>query len=65
MSNSSIIDLVKPQRLDQIVGQDHLIAKGQILQLAIEKKRLFPMLLFGPSGCGKSSIARVLGKELK
>jgi putative ATPase len=55
---------LRPQNLDEIIGQDALVAPGSVLRRRVEAKRLGSMVLYGPPGTGKTSIARAVGKEL-
>src|SRR6195952_722837 len=57
-----LADRLRPQRLDEVVGQDHLLGpQGPIRRMA-EAKRLASMILWGPPGTGKTTIARLLSK---
>lgn len=55
---------LRPQTLNDFVGQEHLVGKDKPLRVAIEKKHLFSFILWGPPGCGKTTIARMYVKAL-
>ena len=60
---SPLADRLRPQKLDDVVGQDHLLGpEGPIGRMA-EAKRLASMILWGPPGTGKTTIARLLAKD--
>ena len=50
---------IRPRKLDEFVGQEHLTGKGKPLRVAIEKKELFSFILWGPPGSGKTTLARI------
>ncbi len=57
-----LADRMRPQRLEQVVGQRHLLDEGKPLRLAIESGKLHSMLFWGPPGTGKTTLARLLAQ---
>lgn len=56
---------VRPQTLDQVIGQKHLLGTNRILREAIEGDRLPSMILWGPPGSGKTTLARIIANRTK
>ena len=55
---------MRPKKLDEIIGQKHLIGKGKILSNLVKNNKLFSMILYGKPGIGKTSIALAIVNEL-
>src|SRR3989454_6753554 len=51
---------MRPQSLDELVGQEHLVGPGKPLRALIEADRLSSIILWGPAGTGKTTIARLI-----
>lgn len=58
-----LADRLRPQALEEIVGQDHLVGEGGALRRMIEGGSLSSLILWGPPGCGKTTMARILAQH--
>ena len=59
-----LADKLRPKKLDDIIGQSHLIGESKILTNLVKNKKLFSMIFYGKPGIGKTSIANALVNEL-
>jgi putative ATPase len=56
---------MRPQTLDEFVGQEELLGPGKPLRIQIERDDLSSMLFWGPPGCGKTTLARIIARSTK
>ena len=55
---------MRPKKLDEVIGQEHLIGDGKVITNLVKNKKLFSMILYGKPGIGKTSIANAIVNEL-
>ncbi len=60
-----LAERLRPQTLDQLIGQKHLTGKGSVLRLAIEQGKIPSIILWGPPGSGKTTIANIIAHTLQ
>jgi putative ATPase len=56
---------MRPRRLSEIIGQDHIVGEGCLLPRLIEADNFGSLVFYGPPGCGKTSMAEVIAMETK
>jgi len=65
MNLPPLAERMRPGKLDDLTGQQHLTGKGSILRTAIENGKIPSMILWGPPGVGKTTIANIIANELQ
>lgn len=63
--NSPLANRVRPNNLDEFVGQEHLLGKGKILREIINADQLPSIILWGPPGVGKTTLAHIIAEKTK
>ena len=58
-----LADLIRPQTLDDVFGQEHILAEGAILRRLIDSGNIPNMVFYGPSGTGKTTVAQIIAKQ--
>lgn len=58
--NAPLADRMRPERLEDFVGQKHLVGKNQFLNRSIKADRITSMILYGPPGTGKTTLATII-----
>lgn len=64
-TEAPLADRIRPDSLDDFVGQEDIIGKGKILRKAIENDEVFSIIFWGPPGSGKTTLARIIAQMTK
>lgn len=57
-----LAERMRPENLDELVGQERLVGPGSILRQALEAERIHSLILWGPPGCGKTTLALLMSR---
>src|SRR3989344_1539451 len=63
MDQRPLAERIRPQKLGEVVGQQHLVNDGKIIGEMIAKRRPTSLILWGPPGSGKTTLARIIAQE--
>ena len=63
-SKIPLAEQIRPESLDDFIGQEHLVGKTAALRTLIERKQVPSMILWGPPGVGKTTLAQIIAKEV-
>ena len=58
-----LADLLRPQTLDEVFGQEHILGKGAVLRRLIDSGKIPNMIFYGPSGTGKTTVANIIARQ--
>lgn len=64
MTSTPLAERLRPETLNELIGQQHLTGQGSILRKALENKKIPSMILWGPPGVGKTTIANIIAHTL-
>ncbi len=62
-ASKPLAERMRPKNLDQFAGQLHVTGKGTLIRNAIERDKIFSMILWGPPGCGKTTLAKIIAAK--
>ncbi len=58
-----LADLLRPQTLDEVFGQEHILGEGAVLRRLVNSGNIPNMIFYGPSGTGKTTVANIIAKQ--
>lgn len=64
MQRVPLAERMRPQTLDEVIGQTHLLGDGEILRQIVRNREPVSLILWGPPGSGKTTLARIIAKEV-
>lgn len=65
LNNAPLAERIRPERMEDLIGQEKIIGPGKPLRKAIEKDELQSIILWGPPGSGKTTLAKIIAKMTK
>ena len=64
MNQVPLAERLRPQKLDDLIGQEHLTGRNSVLRNAVEAKNIPSIIFWGPPGVGKTTLAMIIAKEM-
>lgn len=65
MDNTPLAEKMRPQTLDEVIGQAHVVGQGKLITKLVKAGKAFSLIFWGPPGSGKTTLARIIANELE
>ncbi|TYB31145.1 MAG: replication-associated recombination protein A [Candidatus Mcinerneyibacterium aminivorans] len=63
-SNRPLYEIIRPKKIDDFYGQNHLVGENGVIAKYLEKNRIFSSIFYGPPGTGKTTLAKIIARKL-
>ena len=60
---SPLADKLRPNKIEEVFGQKHILADGKVLRRIIDSKEIPNLIFYGPSGVGKTTVANIIAEN--